>query len=194
MKAKEVLNILRISRGTLANYVKEGLIITTKLPHNRNDYDKDSVYKIISGGRRKTFIYARVSTQKQKSDLNNQVELLKQYCFSKGYNIDGVYKDVASGISFSKRDDFFKLLDFVIQNKVERIVITYKDRMSRVGFELFTHLFAKFGCAIEVVSEVGSEKLDSEEIFEEIVSLLHCYSMKLYSKRKNNQIKKLIEK
>jgi predicted site-specific integrase-resolvase len=43
------------------------------------------------------------------------------------------------------------------------------------------------------MSEVGSEKLDSEEIFEEIVSLLHCYSMKMYSKRKAQKIKKILE-
>ena len=45
-----------------------------------------------------------------------------------------------------------------------------------------------------VMSEVGSEKLDSQEIFEEIVSLLHCYSMKLYSNRNRLQkIKEAIE-
>ena len=42
------------------------------------------------------------------------------------------------------------------------------------------------------MSEVGSEKLDSQEIFEEIVSLLHCYSMKLYSRRKVQRIKEIL--
>ena len=51
----------------------------------------------------------------------------------------------------------------------------------------------KYGGEIIVISEVGSEKLDSEEIFEEIVSLLHCYSMKLYSKRKGQKIKSVLE-
>ncbi len=46
---------------------------------------------------------------------------------------------------------------------------------------------------IIVISEVGSQKLDSEEIFEEIVSLLHCYSMKLYSKRKNKKINEILQ-
>jgi len=191
MKANEVLSTLRISRGTLCNYVKQGIIKVEKRPHGRFEYDKDSVYALINGGERKIFVYGRVSTQKQKADLETQIELLKQYCFSKGYKIDGVYKDIASGISFEKRVDFFKLLDFVIDNKVEKIIITYKDRLSRVGFGLFKHLFSKYGCEIEVISEVGSTKLDSQEIFEEIVSLLHSYSMKLYSKRKNKTIKEL---
>ena len=99
---------------------------------------------------------------------------------------------VASGISFEKRNDFFKLLDDVTDNKVERVVITYKDRLSRVGFDLFYHLFKKYNCEIVVMSEVESEKLDSQEIFEEIVSLLHYYSMKLYSKRKIQKVKEVL--
>ena len=133
-----------------------------------------------------------MSTPKQKPDLNNQIELLKQFCFANGYTISGIYADIASGISFDKRKDFFKMLDEIIDNKVERVVITYKDRLSRVGFDLFFHLFKKYNCEIVVMSEVGSEKLDSQEIFEEIVSLLHCYSMKLYSKRKFQKIKEVL--
>ena len=147
----------------------------------------------IRGVNRKTYIYARVSTQKQKSDLQNQIDMLKQFCFVNGYTISKVFSDVASGISFEKRKEFFIMLDDILSGKVERIVITYKDRLSRVGFELFYHLFKKYNCEITVMSEVVSQKLDSEEIFEEIVSLLHCYSMKLYSKRKTTKIKKVLE-
>jgi putative resolvase len=192
MKAKEVLSILKISRPTLTKMVKEKSIDIFVKPNGRYEYESRSVYKHINGGDRKTFIYARVSTSKQKIDLENQIELLKQYCFSKGLKIDGIYKDIASGISFEKREELFKVIDFILENKVEKLVITYKDRLSRVGFGLFKHLFLKFGCEIEVISEVGSNKLDSQEIFEEIVSLLHSYSMKLYSSRKNKAIKELI--
>ena len=194
MKSKEVLELLQITRPTLTKYVKEGLIKVNILPNGRYDYDKDSVYKLFNKGvERKTYIYARVSTPKQKADLENQIQMLKQFCFSNGYCISRVFSDIASGISFEKRKDFFKMLDDVIAGKVERIVITYKDRLSRVGFELFYHLFKKYNCEIIVMSEVGSEKLDSEEIFEEIISLLHCYSMKLYSKRRGQKIKKILE-
>jgi len=194
IKSKEVLELLQITRPTLTKYVKEGLIKVNILPNGRYDYDKDSVYKLYNKGvERKTYIYARVSTPKQKADLENQIQMLKQFCFSNGYCISRVFSDIASGISFEKRKDFFKMLDDVIAGKVERIVITYKDRLSRVGFELFYHLFKKYNCEIIVMSEVGSEKLDSEEIFEEIISLLHCYSMKLYSKRKGQKIKKILE-
>lgn len=194
MKSKEVLELLKITRPTLTKYVKEGLIKTTTLPNGRYDYDLESVYKLFNKGvERKTYIYARVSTPKQKNDLENQINLLKQFCFSNGYKISKIYSDIASGISFEKRKDFFLMLDDIISGKVERIIITYKDRLSRVGFELFYHLFKKYNCEIVIMSEVGSSKLDSEEIFEEIVSLLHCYSMKMYSKRKGQKIKEVLE-
>ncbi len=145
------------------------------------------------GVERKTYLYARVSTPKQKADLENQIAMLKQFCFSNGYRISGIYSDIASGINFEKRKNFFSLLDEVLDGRVEKVVITYKDRLSRVGFELFYHLFKKYHCDIIVMSEVGSVKLDSEEIFEEIISLLHCYSMKLYSKRKVKKIREVLE-
>ena len=94
--------------------------------------------------------------------------------------------------SFENRDDFFALLDEIIAGKVDKVIITYKDRLSRVGFELFKHLFLRFNTQIIVLSEVGNTELDSEEIFEEITSLLHCYSMKLYAKRNRAKIQELI--
>ena len=194
MKAKEVMRILRISNPTLSRYLKNGWIKATRLPNNRYDYDEESVYEFLNAGiPRKNYIYGRVSTNKQKKELENQIELLKHYCFSNGIKVDGVFQDVASGISFEKRNDFFKLLDDVVDKKVKAVYVTYKDRISRVGFDLFYYLFRKFGTEIVVVSEVGSVKLDSEEVFEEIVSLLNCYSTKLYSKRRVAKIKEALE-
>lgn len=111
MKANEVLNLLRITRPTLTKYVKEGIIKTEKLPNGRYEYDTESVYAFFNKDvKRKTYIYSRVSTPKQKPDLNNQIELLKQFCFTNGYTISGIYADIASGISFDKRKDFLKCL------------------------------------------------------------------------------------
>lgn len=194
MKAYEVLNLLRISRPTLTKYVKTGLIKIKVLPTGLYDYDKDSVYSFLSKDcNKQNYIYTRVSTSKQKKDLENQIDLLKQFCFINGIQINGIYSDICSGISFEKRENFFKLLDKITNNKVNKVIITYKDRLSRVGFDLFKYWFDKHNTEIIVMSEVGNKKLDSQEIFEEIVSLLHCYSMKLYSSRKNKKIKELIE-
>ena len=189
MKAKEVLKLLRITRPTLYRYRDQGFIKADKLPNGYYDYNEEDVYNWFNKGvKRKTYLYARVSTPKQKKDLENQVELLKQWSFSNGYQISGVYSDVASGISFEKRKQFFEMLDEIINYRVEKVIIAYKDRLSRVGFELFYYLFKKFGVEIVVISEVGNKKLDSEEVFEEIIAMLHCYSMEMYSKRRKKTL------
>lgn len=195
MKANEVLKLLRITRVTLSKYCKSGKIKYKKLGNGRYDYDENSVYKFLNKDIvRKTVLYARVSTKSQSNDLKNQINLLKTFCFQNGYQINEIYQDIASGINFQNRTGFFNMLNEIISNKIERVIITYKDRLSRIGFELFSNLFKQFGCEIIVISEVGSEKLDSEEIFEEIVSLLHCYSIKMYSSRRfKNKLNKLLK-
>ena len=194
MKAKEVLQLLKVTRQTLTKYVKEGRVKVTVKGNGQYDYDSDSVYKLLNKDiERKTYIYARVSTSKQKQDLDNQVQLLKTFCFQNGYVLNGVYQDIASGINFEKRKEFFDLLDEVIAGKVKRVIITYRDRLSRVGFELFSYLFVKHGCELIIMSEVGSIELDSEEVFDDVVYLLESYSLNLSSKCKNKLIKELLE-
>ena len=194
MKAKEVLQILKVTRQTLTKYVKEGRVKVTVKGNGQYDYDSDSVYKLLNKDiERKTYIYARISNAKQKKDLESQVQLLKTFCFQNGYVLNGVYQDIASGINFEKRKEFFDLLDEVLAGKVKRVIITYKDRLSRVGFELFSYLFAKHGCEILVMSEVGSTYLDSEEVFDDVVHLLENYSLNLNKKIINKTVKELLE-
>lgn len=114
--------------------------------------------------------------------------MLKTWAYHNGLQVNAIYSDIASGINFDGRKDFFKMLNEVMNYKVESVIIAYKDRLSRVAFSFFEKLFRRFGTKIVVVSEVGSKKLDAEEVFKEIVSLLHCYSMKLYSRRKNKKL------
>lgn len=184
------MKVLRISQSTLHRHAREGLIRRRKIG-KRYDYLDEDVYRLLNHGLpRKTYIYARVSTPKQRKSLENQIEMLKAWAFANGYQINGIFADIASGINFDDRKEFFTLLDEVMDYKVDKVIIAHKhkDRLSRVGFSFFDRLFKRFGTEIVAVSEVGNKKLDAEEIFEEIVSLLRCYSMKLYSKRRNKRL------
>ena len=112
MKAEEVLNLLQISRKTLHVYAHDGRIRYTVMPNKRYDYSEEDVYKILNKDvKRKTVLYARVSTSRQKNDLQNQIDQMKQWCFMNGYTINAIYSDIASGISFEKRKGFFEMLD-----------------------------------------------------------------------------------
>lgn len=193
MKRNKVMALLNISTSTVDRWLRMGKLKATRLPSGQWDYDDETVYKLASNTDfRKTVIYARVSTGKQKQDLVNQVDKLELFCASKGWKVDKSITEIASGLTFDKRKSFFKLLDDVQHNQIKRVVITHKDRLSRVSFSLFENIFKHHGTEIVVISDVSKEKTDSEEIFEEIISLLHCFSMKMYSKRRKG-IRKVLE-
>ena len=191
MKAKDVLKLTGITRTQNSRLVKQGKISVTKQANGYYIYDAWDVYNYIGKKRRNlNVIYARVSTSKQKADLARQIDKLETFCLAQGIKVDSVFSDIASGINFEKRKQFFALLDLVINGQVEKVFISYKDRLSRVGFGLFKHLFLKFGTEIVVANGHNNEKLDSEEIMNEIITLIHCFSMKHYSKRR---VKRAIE-
>ena len=130
--------------------------------------------------------YARVSTAKQKADLVNQEQTLISYCKKNEIKVNKSYNDVASGMNFDRKQ--FKLLrDDILSYKVAKLYITYKDRLSRISFDMFQRLFAEFGCEIVVIND-SEDKSDETEIFEEIISMLHCFDMKMYSKRRKRKL------
>jgi predicted site-specific integrase-resolvase len=193
MKAKEVLKLLRITRPTLCKYNKIGLIKGKLLPSGFYDYDKESVFKLLNKDvERVNVAYCRVSTNKQKNDLENQIEIIKAFCNKNGIILKDIYKDIGSGINFDRKE-FQRLLNDVIQYKIDKIFITYKDRLSRISFQMFKNLFQEFSCEIVVLNEIDDEKIIEKEIFNEIIDLIHCFSMKVYSNRRKEKLK-LIEK
>lgn len=189
MKAKEVLKVLRVTRPTLTSYVKNGRIKTTKLPNGYYDYDEDSVLKAAGiTPQRKAVIYARVSTQKQKNDLQNQIDTVMKYANNNGYSISKVYSDIASGINYD-RGQFIELLNEVLEHKIKIVFVENRDRLTRVSFDMWKELFKQFECDLIAINDVVNPKTDEEEIFSDIISLLHCFAMKMYSQRRKNKLR-----
>jgi putative resolvase len=187
MKAKEVLKILKITRQTLCKYVKQGKIRVEKLPNGYYLYNAEDVYKFLNKTLvRKNVIYARVSTSKQKKDLENQVETLREFCNKNGIIVNDVYKDIGSGINFDRKE-FERLLTDVIEFQIQKVYITYKDRLSRISFEMFKKLFERFHCEIAILNDIEDNKQIEKEIITEIIDLIHCFSMKMYSKRRKEK-------
>lgn len=191
MKSARVLKLLHISRATLVKYVKNKEIRVVELPNGFYDYNDEDVYRKAGlADERYNVIYARVSTPKQKTDLQNQVKTLTEYCNRNGVKVSKSYQDVASGMNFDRKQ-FKILLDDVLSFKVSHIYVTYKDRLSRISFDMFKRLFSEFGCEIVVINDT-EDKADEAEIFEEIISMLHCFAMKMYSRRRKRKLE-LIE-
>ena len=189
MKANEVLKLLRVTRPTLTKYVKNGRIKTRKLPNGYYDYDEDSVFKLAGiTSERVSVIYARVSTQKQKNDLQNQIDTVIKYANNNGFKVTKVYSDIASGIAYD-RGQFMELLNDVINHKIKRVFVENKDRLTRVSFNMWKDLFKQFECDLIAVNDVVNSKSEEEEIFSDIISLLHCFAMKMYSQRRKNKLR-----
>jgi predicted site-specific integrase-resolvase len=184
MKAKEVLKLLKVSRPTLCKYVTSGKLKVTLQPNGFYDYDNDTVYKLIGIENREVVMYGRVSTLKQKDSLQKQIETLKSYAACNGFIINKVYSDVASGLSFDRKE-FKHLLIDVINHKVKAIIITHKDRFTRVSFDMWKELFEYFNCNIIVIN---NDEDDDNGLFSDIISLLHCFSMRMYSKRRKKKL------
>ena len=138
-------------------------------------------------------IYARVSTSKQKNDLNNQIEYIKKYCISNGKNPEYIFSDIGSGMNESRKN-LNELIKLIINNKISVVYISHKDRLTRFGYGYLENLFNLFGTVIKVIN-LEDEKSFQDELTEDLISIIHHFSMKFYGKRKNqiNEIEKEIK-
>ena len=195
MKAKDVLKILNITRPTLTKYVKENKIKVDSVINGQYVYNDESVYSLIGLKKEKqnrlNVIYARVSNPPKKY-LDEQLKRLINFCSEKGITIDKEYFDIKSGMNF-ERDQFKDLIQEIVKGNIELIVIENKDRLCRFGFDLFNEFCKYFKTKIIVVNEL-SEKNFEQELTEDLISIIHYFSMKSYShRRKLNKIKKELE-
>ena len=191
------MKVLGITRATLCRYVKLGHIKVTKLPTGLYDYDSDSVYAFIGLKKEKhntkIVSYSRVSTLNQKEQLKEQTHRIYESCVSRGIKLDEQYEDIKSGLSF-ERKHFQKLIEEIIRGNVELLVIENKDRLIRFGYDVLEGIFRYFGCKILVLNDVISNKSYEQELTEDLISIIHYFTMKSYShRRKLNKIRKEIE-
>ena len=136
--------------------------------------------------------YCRVSSHKQKDDLERQIENVKTYMYAKGYQFE-IITDIGSGINYNKKG-LNQIIDMVTNSEVEKIVVLYKDRLIRFGYELIENLCNKFGTTIEIID--NTEKSEQQELVEDLVQIVTVFSCRLEGKRANKakkMIKELIE-
>lgn len=128
-------------------------------------------------------IYARVSTPKQKTDLENQIKFLRQYLVSKGLNPEYVYSDIASGMNEDGKG-LNEMMSDIISGKISKVVISHKDRLTRFGFGYLKTIFSRYNTEIEIVN-LEDEKSFQDELSEDLIATIHHFSIKLHGNRKN---------
>lgn len=191
--SKQLKSQLKVTGQTLYNWRKSNKIIYKQLNKRSFLYDIDSIYNNNTLNSRKNVAYSRVSSTKQKDDLIRQEESIRKYASENGIKIDEYLSEIASGMN-EERKQFNKLIDSVIRGDISKIYITYKDRLTRFGFSYFENLFKKFDCEI-ITLNTTSETTFEQEITQDLISIIHHFSMKMYSNRrmKMNKLLKEIE-
>ena len=190
-KPKDFAELLSVSVNTLQRWDREEILKSNRTPTNRRYYTYDQYlqFKGINSknDERQIVIYARVSTRNQKDDLHNQVAFLRQFCNAKGLIVDQCIEDYGSGLNYNRKK-WNVLLEQVMEQKIKTIIITHKDRFIRFGYDWFENFCAKFNTNIIVVH--NEELSPQEELVQDIVSILHLFSCRLYGLRKyKKQIK-----
>lgn len=139
-----------------------------------------------------TIGYCRVSSNKQKDDLERQIENVKTYMIARGYQFD-IIQDIGSGINYNKKW-LTQLIDRITKGEIDKLVILDKDRLICFGYELIENLCHKYGTEIEIID--NTEKTEEQELVEDLIQIVTVFSCRLQVKRGNKakeMIKELME-
>ena len=191
--SKTVTQILGVTAQTLRNWDKEGKLKPSYVKSNGyRYYSEDSILAYTQERKTKKNLnvvgYARVSSKKQSDDLERQVNNLKTYIENK-YNEYEIITDIGSGINYSK-PGLKKLIEKINRKEVDLIIVLYKDRLLRFGFELVEYFAELNNVKIEVLDKI--DKTQVQELVEDLVQIVTVFSCKIQGKRKS-KTKELIE-
>jgi putative resolvase len=166
---------------TLTRWADEGRIQYIKSPGGHRRYLIESIERLVDRiDNRPIILYARVSTTSQKQDLASQVEYL-----GKNYPNCKCISDFGSGLNF-KRQKFITLMEQVSKQEIKTIVVAHKDRLCRFGFD-FVEWFCNLNrCDVIVLN--NTYKPPHQELMEDFMSIMHCFSSKLYFLQKYEKI------
>ncbi len=184
-KPKDFAELLNVSVKTLQRWDRDKILVAKRNPTGRRYYTYDQYleFKGVSNdsNTKKKIIYTRVSTNNQKDGLKNQVKFLLDFANAKGIIIDEVIEDIGSGLNYNRKK-WNKLIEHCMENKIDSIMVTHKDRFIRFGYEWFERFLGKYDVKIIVVN---NETLSpNEELVQDIISILHVFSCKIYGMRK----------
>ena len=184
--SKTVTKLLGVTAQTLRNWDKEGKLKPSYIKSNGyRYYSEESILSYTQERKTKKNLnvigYARVSSKKQIDDLERQVNNIKEYLSSK-YETYDIITDIGSGINYNK-PGLLKLIEKINKKEVDLIVVLYKDRLLRFGFELVEHFANLNNVKIEVLDKI--DKNQDEELVEDLVQIITVFSCKIQGKRKS---------
>lgn len=175
--------VLGVTTKTLRNWDEAGKIQTVRTSGNHRRIPIEEIEKFRgkeTNTRTISIVYCRCSTHKQEENLERQVGRLLEHCEKNDWKPE-LYKDIGSGLNENRRQ-FKKMLKRIAEDDVARVVIEYKDRIARYGFETFKSYCESYGVEVIVLKDAEKKEFE-EEMVEDIIALIASYSAKLYGRR-----------
>lgn len=192
LSIKEASKFLGVAISTLRRWETEGKLKPERTAGGHRRYDKSTLLyfkKRKVSDKKLTVGYCRVSSSDQKEDLKRQVRYVTEYCIARGYQFR-IIEDTGSGLNYNRKG-LKELIDLILSREIERIVLNYKDRLIRFGYEILEKLCRVHNVDIEVINHT-EDKTYEEELVEDVLSIITVFSAKLYGSR-SRRVKKIRE-
>ena len=194
LSSKTVSKKLGVTAQTLRNWDREGKLKPAYVKSNGyRYYSLDDILSFTQERKTKKKLkvigYARVSSKKQSDDLTRQVENLNKILKEK-YTDFEIISDIGSGINYTK-PGLKKLIELINKKEVDLIVVLYKDRLVRFGFELIEYFAKLNNVKIEILD--NNEKPQETELVEDLVQIITAFSCRIQGTRKKHT-KELLSK
>lgn len=177
------------SPSTVRRWDRDGTLPAKRTASGERYYDESDIKKAlgIPISNKKVVVYCRVSSANQKDDLASQIKAMEQFCLGAGIAVDEWIEEIGSGMNF-KRKKFLDLMTRIGTSEVQRLIIAHKDRLSRFGFDYFEHYATSNGCEIVVANQQSLSP--EQEMVEDLLTIIHSFSSRLYGLRKYKKILK----
>lgn len=169
-----------VTYRTAWNRFKRGLIENSYIDETGHVVIDSEYFNLVDSNNKNVVIYARVSSNENKSNLETQAQRLINYCNAKGYKVSSVVKEVGSGLN----DERKKLESILLNDKIDIIVVEHKDRLCRFGLNYIQKLLESRGRHIEIVNNVDGER---DDLMQDFVSIITSFCARLYGQRRTKR-------
>ena len=192
-KLSEFAKLVGVSRSGVVKWIREGKVRAVNI-HGRWYIPESELERLTKGyyvGLKRIAIYARVSGNTQKDDLERQISSLEDYV--RGYFPQTEYiivKDIASGLKEDRRG-LRELIELARSKQIDAVLVAYKDRLTRFGFTYLKELFEAYG--VKVIVAFHEEPKDYyQELVEDLIAIVTSFAGRIYGKR-SRKYKKVVE-
>lgn len=180
VKRSEVLKVIKVHFQTLYKMEERGEIevVRSNAGHRLYNLNKYLRENNMLQDQKEDICYCRVSSRKQSSDLKRQVKIME-----KKYPNHRIIKDIGSGLNM-KRNGLKEIIELAIDGKINEIVIAYKDRLARFGYELIEWIINEYSQGVITIINKKEEETPEEEITKDIIQIMNVYTAKMNGMRK----------